>query len=183
MDRSLALKAASLFLLGMLLCSPAMAAEPKAAPPFSLWTLDRRLHTLSSLLEGKRFVVLSFFATWCAPCRAELPLLSKVHERFSGQGVEVVLLAVDEDRAKLEAFLKEHPLPLLVLSDPYAVAAKAYGLVENGLVRVPRTFVLDAAGRQVASFEASAELDQKLGALLAPKPEPTARSKKKGNKR
>jgi len=91
-------------------------------------------------------VLLDFFSTDCKPCIKALPKLVKLHKKFKGKAVKVVLLALpeknDTDERKLAAFLKKRALPFLVLVDSYGNVAKKY-VVKKKLVRIPALFVID----------------------------------------
>ena len=75
--------------------SPAIAQTEQAAPPFSVRDLDGRTVRLQDL-RGKP-VVLDFWATWCAPCRASMPDLDALQEKYAEQGLVVLGLSLDED--------------------------------------------------------------------------------------
>lgn len=116
----------------------------KLAPMLSrrrlLLTLDERRLSTDDLLG--RVVILTFWATWCAPCREELPLLSAHAERHAADGLEVLGFSLDspdklaEVRARASAL--SFPVGLLLRSD-----AAGYGR----MWRIPVTFTIDAQGR------------------------------------
>lgn len=94
------MKKLSLALLLVLLL-PALAA---AAP---LESLDRKgLDDVVAANKGK-VVMLNFFATWCPPCRQEIPDLVKLHEEYAQKGVVVIGLSVDEDKDAVPGFLQK----------------------------------------------------------------------------
>ncbi|MCA9634946.1 MAG: TlpA family protein disulfide reductase [Myxococcales bacterium] len=74
-------------------------------------------------------VLLNLWATWCAPCRAELPALERLHRRFQGRGFTVLGVSVDSERseAAVRAMVREVPVTYPVLLDPAARAAEALG--------------------------------------------------------
>lgn len=83
--------------------------EPGApAPDFTATTLDGASITLSSL-KGKP-VLLDFWATWCAPCRMEVPHIKEIHQRF-GDAITIIGLSRDRAKAPLEAYIKDNALP------------------------------------------------------------------------
>lgn len=94
------MKRLSLALLLVLLL-PALAAAA------SLESLDRKgLDDLVAANKGKA-VMLNFFATWCPPCRQEIPDLVKLHEEYAKKGVVVIGLSVDEDKNAVPGFLQK----------------------------------------------------------------------------
>jgi cytochrome c biogenesis protein CcmG/thiol:disulfide interchange protein DsbE len=117
----------------------ALAARvDKPAPDFNLTALDKRLLRLSDL-RG-RVIVLSFWATWCGPCVAELPHLQKAAERYKGNA-EVVFLMVSTDRNKLavRSFLERNGYTLPAAYDDGAAG-------RFGVSGIPATFIIDRAG-------------------------------------
>jgi thiol-disulfide isomerase/thioredoxin len=83
-------------LLGTLAAaSPAFAQAPQPAPPFAVRDLEGRTVKLHDL-KG-RPVVLDFWATWCAPCRASMPELDAIQDRYADRGLVVLGLSLDEE--------------------------------------------------------------------------------------
>lgn len=124
------------------------AARPPAgigarAPDFSATTLDGTdaVKTLDDY-EGS-VVLLNLWATWCVPCRTEMPSIQALHERFAPYGLKAV--AVSVDRAGLDdeiiAFGREYHLTFELLHEPTGAIQDAYRT--NG---VPETFVIDRKG-------------------------------------
>ena len=80
---------------------------PALASAASLKTLDRKgLDDLLASHKGKA-VMLNFFATWCPPCRMEIPDLVKIHEKYADKGVVIIGLSVDEDKSAVPGFLQK----------------------------------------------------------------------------
>lgn len=104
-----------------------------------LRTLDGQPVTLEGL-RGE-VVVLNFWATWCGPCRAELPRLDALHRELASRRGRVVALSIDQDVANVRRFVKRYRLTLPVVHDG------PEGVVRSlGLQHVPFTVVLDRAG-------------------------------------
>ncbi|MCX7058154.1 MAG: TlpA disulfide reductase family protein, partial [Proteobacteria bacterium] len=122
---------------------PESNAVPERRPEFTLHDLDGKPHALSAW-DGKPLIV-NFWATWCAPCRREIPLLNRLQHEFSPKGFEVIGIAVDfaDD---VRAFKKSVAIdyPLLVGEDDGLEAARGFG-VET--MAFPFTAFIDAAGR------------------------------------
>jgi len=116
--------------------------EKRQSPEFSLRDLSGKTWDFKDL-RGK-VVLVNFWATWCPPCRKEIPDLAKLYERFQSKGF-VVLAISDEDRTKVEPFIRERSVPFPVLLDPGREVNTM--LVVEG---IPKSFVYDREGRLAA---------------------------------
>jgi peroxiredoxin len=98
--------------------------------------------------QGKILVV-NYWATWCAPCRQEMPAFSRLHDKYAAKGVQFVGISIDSAE-KVEAFQKETPVsyPLLIGSMSTMESAVALGNINQGL---PYTAILDSQGNLVAT--------------------------------
>lgn len=112
-----------------------------------------------------RVVVLNFWATWCPPCRTEIPDFVKVQEKFAARGLTIVGLAID-DKDKVQAFADEMAInyPILIGDTRAMDLAKAAG---NRLGGLPYTVILDRQGKIVAG-EIGGLTAAKLEALVQP---------------
>ena len=84
----------------------------KMAPALSFTSVDGKKISLEDL-KGK-VVLVNFWATWCGPCRMEMPTLIKLHNAYKDRGLVILGLSADEKQSDLDAYLKENPLPYLV---------------------------------------------------------------------
>ncbi|MBI4891524.1 MAG: TlpA family protein disulfide reductase [Acidobacteria bacterium] len=109
-------------------------------------------------LQGK-VVLVNFWATWCPPCREELPDLETVYRRFAAQGL-VVLAISDEDTASIRNFLAERPVTFPVLLDPDQVARKAFLATS-----LPVSFLYSRDGRLAAQTYARPSMEELLEML------------------
>ena len=109
---------------------------------FTLTELNGKTWTLKEL-RGK-VVVVNFWATWCPPCRKEMPDLETLYKQFKDQGL-VILAISDEDGSKVRPFVAEQKVTYPILLDP--------GRKVNELFQIegiPKTFVYDRGGKLVA---------------------------------
>ena len=77
-----------------------------SAPPFSMRDLNRKMFSLSNHLgarktDPRKAVVLVFFATWCKPCKKEIPVIRKIHKQWKKKGVEVVYIGFAQSAKEL----------------------------------------------------------------------------------
>jgi thiol-disulfide isomerase/thioredoxin len=110
--------------------------------PFTLDSLDGATYSRASL-RGK-VVLLNFWATWCAPCRKEMPDLERLSREFAGRGL-VVLAVTDEKRDEVLAFLAKTPYSFPILLDPRRKVHAGFQ-VEG----IPKSFLFDRAGKLAA---------------------------------
>jgi peroxiredoxin len=113
------------------------------APPFTAVTLDSvpRTKTLADY-KGK-VLLLNVWATWCEPCRVEMPSIEKLTHEFGPQGLEVVAISIDFPSAKQQVrdFVKEYGLTFQVLHDPSKDVSAKYQITGY-----PETFIIGREG-------------------------------------
>jgi cytochrome c biogenesis protein CcmG, thiol:disulfide interchange protein DsbE len=111
------------------------------APDFSLETLSGETYTLSTLRGS--VVVVNLWASWCPPCRAEMPAIQHVYEKYKGEGLVVLAVnATSQDNiAAVDAFIAEHGLTFPVVMDTDGKVASLYHLSS-----LPTTFFIGRDG-------------------------------------
>lgn len=144
--------------LGALLlgsCLSTFAADSQdsqiVAPPWKLKNLEGKPVRLSDF-KGK-VVLLNFWATWCPPCREEIPELVSLQKQYAPQGLVVLGIAMDEgDPAAIARFAKRKEINYpIVIGTPET--AEAYG----GVQILPTTFVIDRSGKIVDGLEGATD--------------------------
>jgi thiol-disulfide isomerase/thioredoxin len=120
----------------------AHAADP--APNFALKTADGKTIELKKL-QGK-VVFVNFWATWCGPCRREIPGMMKVYDKYKAKGFEIVGISLDHGGwDDVKPWLQKNPINYpIVIGD--GDLADAYGGVDG----IPTTFIVDRKGNIVA---------------------------------
>lgn len=141
---------------------PAVGVDSGVAPEFSGPTPAGDMLSLKSKM-GKVTIV-EFWASWCRPCRVENPNLVRTYKKYHDQGLEIVAVSLDKDKASWVKAIADdgldwnHVSNLKYWQDPIA---KLYNVRA-----IPASFVLDAEGRIVAKGLRGEALDQKIGELL-----------------
>ncbi|HLR69389.1 TlpA family protein disulfide reductase [Virgibacillus alimentarius] len=110
------------------------------APNFELTTLDGEKVKLSDFKGEKVF--LNFWATWCPPCRAEMPDLQKLHENKDVKILAVNLTQTESDPDKIQAFMDKLDLTFTVPLDKQSTVGNQYQIQP-----IPTTFMIDSNGR------------------------------------
>ena len=136
-----------LVLAAVLSCCVTLAAAQQlrpwsggATPPLALQDLEGRAHRLEDY-RGK-VVLINFWATWCEPCRAEMPAMNELRASLAGQPFAVLAVNLAESESRIRRFKEQVPLDFPVLLDRDSSVAKAWK------ARVlPVSFVVDAQGR------------------------------------
>ncbi len=129
----------AILLLPLVCGGSIMAGDTAPAPDFTLTDASGKAVTLSDL-RGQ-VVMINFWASWCAPCRQEMPLLEQIHQRYEPLGFTLLGVNVEEVSADGQAFLRDHPVSFPVLYDPQNGVSKLYDVVA-----MPSTVLIDRQG-------------------------------------
>ncbi len=137
-------------------------APGKMFTDFSVKTSDGKTVKLSDYVGKGDYVVLDFFASWCGPCRREMPTLKGIYNKHNGKGLKVIGLAVWDEPADTKKCVKELSLPWTVIDNAQAVPTDIYGV--RG---IPHIIIFAPDGTIVARDLRGEELAAKVDELLA----------------
>jgi len=115
-------------------------ATDQPMPDLTFRTMHGKGPIRLASLKGK-VVLLDLWASWCPPCREELPLLDDLAQRLRGEEIEIIAVSVDEDRAAADEFLRRRPRWHLTLAHDPTVAEAL------NPPTMPSSYVIDARGR------------------------------------
>ena len=116
--------------------------KPTAAPEFTLEDMDEELHSLKDL-RGK-VVLLNFWATWCPPCRREMPSMERLHQKLNGENFAVIAVNQMEDGDHVFAYIGQLEVDpsFTILFDKDSKVSNRFRV--NGL---PTTYLIDKQGK------------------------------------
>ena len=143
--KSIFLKSARIYLLALACLvawvgSAESASVTAPAPNFTLKSLAGKNIKLSELTGN--VVLVNFWASWCGPCRQEMPLLNAIHKKYAPLGFTVLGINVEEQVANARSFITERPVDFPILLDAKNQVSKLYHVVA-----MPTTVVIDRDGK------------------------------------
>jgi len=117
------------------------------APSFKLRNIKGNYESLDSYRGD--VVVLNFWATWCTPCRIEMPSFEKLYRRYRSEGVTVLAITLDKNsKNKINSFVDEYGLSFPILLDEKGEVERLYPSMT-----IPFTYIIDRQGRIVARVD------------------------------
>ena len=128
----------------LLLTVPASGAGSSSSGPAPQFSLESRGGPKISLAQYKgQVVMLNFWASWCGPCRQEMPLLENIYKKYNKMGFTLIGVNVEPDSKEAEGFLKQlqNPVSFPVIYDKDSTVSKAYDV--QGM---PSTVIIDRKG-------------------------------------
>ena len=119
------------------------------APDFTLTAMNDSMYTLSKL-EGK-VVLINFWATWCGPCRMEIPEFNEMHKSYHEKGLEILGISVSDNKKQLKNFAKSFAVDYPLL---YGGAREMNKIMKDygGVYAVPSSFLVGKNGNIVWSY-------------------------------
>ena len=134
-----------------------------AAPDFQVSDLDGKPVSLSDF-QGKP-ILINFWASWCRPCRTEMPYIQQVYEEWSNKGLVVLAINIGETPSETKEFMQDYELSFPVLLDIKRLVAQEYNVWS-----IPTTFFIDKNGiiqaKIIGAFPSKAAIETKLGEII-----------------
>lgn len=114
------------------------------------WTEDGKEKKLSDY-KGK-VILLNFWATWCPPCKKELPSLSQISTELKDKDFKMIGVSVDDNQEVLNSFLKSNSLPYTIVFEPNQLVSKYMSATGQNQNVVPQTYLIDKNGKVVETI-------------------------------
>lgn len=130
-------------------------------PEFEATTLDGRTTDLAGLCESKKYIILDFWASWCGPCRREIPNLKEIYSKFGDKGFDIVSISIDKEEKPWLNAVKSEDLKWTNIRDTDHKIADKYKVTA-----VPTMYIVDSKGRLVGENLRGEELAAKISELM-----------------
>jgi len=124
------------------LALPQATATVKQGPELAALQLPDLQGNLQGIIPTGEVVLLNFWATWCPPCRKEIPSMTELHNKYATNGLKIVAVSVDKHRDDLASFVSEYDMPFKVLHDGTTYVSQQFGVF-----RFPETFLIGRDGK------------------------------------
>lgn len=146
----------------LFIASAGVAGAIPSAPDFSSVSLDGKL--VASTQLARRPYIVNFFASWCPPCRAEIPDMVALQRKYESKGFTFIGVAVNETVPAMRRFIDQNKInyPVVMVDDKLIGAFNT--LVEGGVRAIPTSFVVSSSGKvtQVITGSRSKEVFEKI---------------------
>lgn len=130
-------------------------------PEFEAVTIDGTKTGLAALCKDKKYVILDFWASWCGPCRREIPNLKKIYADFADKGFDIISVSIDKEEKPWINAVENEGLKWVNIRDTDHSIADKYKVSA-----VPTMYVVDSEGRLVAENLHGEELAEKIKELF-----------------
>ena len=131
---------AALLLASAALCCALEAGD--AAPKFANPDLRGDYVRYQGVI-GTKWVIINFFATWCGPCKEEIPSLEALQREVGAERLQVIVFATDKEKESVREYFERNPTNLTIVLDPYQVTYQRYNPGEDSL---PTIFLVNPQG-------------------------------------
>jgi len=131
-------------------------------PDFDATTIDGKHTSLTALSADKKYIILDFWASWCGPCRREIPNLKKIHEKYADKGFDIISISIDSDDAPWRKAVTDEGLSWVNIRDNQRSIADLYKVTA-----VPTIYIVDNNGCLVDENLHGEELAARIDELMA----------------
>jgi thiol-disulfide isomerase/thioredoxin len=126
--------------------------------------INGRTFHLADVLKQNKYTLVEFWASWCGPCRAEIPHMKTAYQKFNKKGFEIVSFTLDHEEDRWKKASDEEKLPWINVGD--LLAYKSPVVTMFGINGIPANYLVDPSGKIIAKDLRQEKLDEKLEVLL-----------------
>lgn len=108
---------------------------------FSLPSMNGEEVELRDIIANNKMTWINFWATWCGPCRREMPMMADLYNKYKDKGLGMVAISIGESPETVRQYLDEYPVPFPVLTDPDQVQTQSLHIEV-----LPTSFLVDSTG-------------------------------------
>lgn len=108
---------------------------------FTLPDIQGNSIALDSVIAQNKYVWVNFWASWCGPCRREMPMMAELYEEYKDEGFSIVAVNVGEDSSAINNYLSDHPVPFTILLDSNEEITTQFNIEV-----LPTSFLIDSTG-------------------------------------
>ena len=127
---------------------------------FALNDKDGKGFNVKDIIAGKKYILIDFWASWCAPCRKEIPSLKTAYTAYADKGFEILSISIDKDQKAWQKALGQENMPWHNLLDDNKVS-NAFNVIT-----IPATYLVDSKGVIISDNLRGEALEKKLKELL-----------------
>lgn len=138
-----------------------LGAPGDAVPSFNSVLIDGKKTSLAELCKGKKYVLIDFWASWCKPCRKEIPNLKQIYGKHNANGFDIVSISIDENEAQWKKAVEKEGLTWSNIRDTDKTIASKYHVAS-----VPTMYIINGEGKLVAENLRGEELASKIDELM-----------------
>ena len=135
-------------------------------PDFDVLNVDLQTVKLSTLLKKGHYTLVELWASWCGPCRADIPHLKETYHRYHEQGFEMVSISIDDDMEAWQKAVKEERMPWTQVCGANGKSYKKECMNLFGVRGVPSCVLIDKEGRVISTNARGGWLNEKLAILF-----------------
>ena len=135
-------------------------------PDVRMLDLEGQLVPLVDLVEKGRYTLVEFWASWCGPCRSDIPHLKETYEKYHPQGFDIISVSIDDSSESWKKAVKEEKMLWKQLRDTGGKQFDKNGIRAFGVMGVPSGFLIDPSGKVIQLKSRGGWLDMKLFELL-----------------
>lgn len=108
---------------------------------FALMDMTDKQLELSDIIKENKYTWINFWASWCGPCREEMPMMSEIYNEYADEGLAIVAVNVNENKETIQRYLDQYPVPFTILRDSTGEITQSFNIEA-----LPTSLIVDSTG-------------------------------------